>query len=101
MRPLNGQDRKQLRSMAQHLKPLVFVGKQGIIETVISGTDQALEAHELIKVRFIDHKDEKKVLIEELAQATNSECVGMIGHVGVLYRYQHKEDKRKIDIPTP
>jgi RNA-binding protein len=81
------------------MKPIVFVGKAGVTETVIRTTDEALEAHELIKVRFVDHKEEKRALVDELVTATHCECAGIIGHVAILFRYQHKKDKRQIDLP--
>ena len=99
MRPLTGQDRKYLRSLAQHLKPVIFVGKQGVTESLIEATDEALEDHELVKVRFVDHKTEKRELIDELAAAAKGECVGMIGHVAILFRYQHKKEERQIELP--
>ena len=96
MRPLKGSERKQLRKLAHHLEPVVFVGKSGVTDTVIEAADQALEAHELIKVKFIEFKREKKELTAEIERRTGSAVAGIVGHVVILYREQEDEEKRKI-----
>lgn len=96
MEPLTSSQRKSLRSQAHHLKPLVLVGKQGLTDTLVKSVDVNLDAHELIKVRFNEHKDEKKEIAAAIAERTESQLAGLIGHVAILYR-QHKEpEKRKI-----
>lgn len=90
--------RKRLRSLAHHLDPVVMIGKHGLTDTVISATNEALDAHELIKVRFLEHKDEKKALTEQLTEATRSELAGLVGHVAILYRQHEDPEKRKIDV---
>lgn len=97
---LSSSHRKFLRSRAHHLDALVIIGKQGLTDMLVRAASGALEAHELIKIRFNDFKDEKKELTEKLAFRTNSEVVGMIGHVAVLYRQHPEEDKRKIELPS-
>lgn len=99
MRALSGADRKYLRGLGQKLEPIVMVGKNGITDTLIDSTNKALTAHELVKVRFVDRKDEKRALIDELAAATESDVVGMIGHTALLYRQHEDEEKRKIFFP--
>jgi RNA-binding protein len=84
--------------MAHHLEPVVFVGKLGLTEAVIAATDRALEAHELIKVRFLEFKDEKRGLTQQLSSATRSEIAGIVGHVAILYREQPDPELRKIDL---
>ncbi len=99
MRILNGADRKFLRGLGQKLEPTVMVGKNGVTATVIDSTNKALTAHELVKVRVVERKDEKRSLIDELALGTRSEVVGMIGHTALLYRQHDDEDKRKVFFP--
>ena len=84
--------------MAHHLKPTVFIGKDGLSETVVDATREALNAHELIKVRFIEHKEEKKVIADQLAKRSESELVGVIGHLAIVYREHPDEGKRKIKL---
>lgn len=92
-------DRKHLRSLAHHLKPVAQVGKAGVTDGVIQSVDDALRTGELIKVRFLEHKDEKDPLSNDIARRTRSERVGLIGHVAILYRQHPDPEKRKIQLP--
>ena len=96
---LKGSDRKYLRGLAHHLKPLVQVGKQGLIENLITTVSQALDAHELIKVKFLDLKERKEDLSRELATRTKSELAGLVGNIAILYRQHSDAEKRKIRLP--
>lgn len=91
---MTSQQRKQLRSLAHHLDPVVMIGKQGLSPGIISATAKALDAHELIKVRFLEFKDEKHDLADRLAAATSSDLAGIIGHVAILYR-EHPDPERR------
>ena len=99
MEQLKGSQRKNLRSQAHHLKPLVIIGRNGINQQVIGSVDLALKDHELIKVKFGEFKDTKKEISAEIAQATKGEVVGIIGNIAILYRQHHEPEKRKIKIP--
>ena len=96
MRELKSSERKRLRALAHHIDPVVFVGKEGLTDTVIDAADTALEAHELIKVKFLEFKKEKKQLSTEIAHRTDSALVGLIGNIATFYREQKDEEKRKI-----
>jgi RNA-binding protein len=69
---------------------------------LFSSLDDALTAHELIKIKYIDFKEkEKKTEIAEIIENThNCEMVGMIGHTAIFYRQHPEEEKRKITAPT-
>ncbi|MBT4138560.1 MAG: ribosome assembly RNA-binding protein YhbY [Candidatus Latescibacteria bacterium] len=99
MKKLKGSDRKYLRSIAHELKPLVQVGKSGVTDGLIASLNEALDQHELVKVRFLEFKDEKKTLAVEIADRSKSEQVGMIGHIAIFYREQKDAEKRKIKLP--
>jgi RNA-binding protein len=98
MRKLTGQERKHLRKIAQKYEPVVYIGKAGLTDNVVEAADDAFNAHELIKVRFIDKKDEKDPIAQELQERTNSQIVGRIGHVVIMFRQNEDEDKRKIEL---
>ena len=83
---LKGSDRKHLRGLAHHLKPVVQVGRQGLIENLITTVSQALDAHELIKVKFVDFRQQKEELSLEIATRTKSELAGLVGNIAILYR---------------
>lgn len=88
--------RKSLKRQAHHLKPTVFVGKEGMSDTLVGAVNESIEAHELIKVRFVDCKDSKKEMSNQLAERSGSELVGTIGHLAILFRQNPDEAKRKI-----
>jgi RNA-binding protein len=98
MRGLTGSERARLRAMAHGLKPLVQVGREGVTETQIENIDRALEDHELIKVRFLGRKEEKRELSGEISERTGSELVGLIGNVAILYRESLDPSKRRIKL---
>jgi RNA-binding protein len=102
MVPLKGFQKKVLRGLAHDLKPVVQIGKEGLMEGVVRAVAEGLLRHELIKVRFNDfkQKDQKEEITAELASRTGSEPVGMIGHTVILYRPQADPEKRKISAPT-
>jgi RNA-binding protein len=97
---LMGSDRRYLRSIAHHLQPVVHIGKTGVSANVLAEIDRALERHELIKVRFLDFKEEKKTLAQTIAVDTHSEMVGVVGHISIFYRQHPDPDRRHIDIPS-
>ncbi len=99
MKLLKGSIRRFLRGRANRLDPVVMIGKKGLSEEVIQSIERALEDHELIKIRFLEFKEEKKSLCKEIEAHCRCECVGIIGHVGIFYRRHPEEDKRKIELP--
>ncbi len=93
---LTAGQRRQLKSLAHHLNPLVQVGQKGVTDALIDAIDKTLSDHELIKVRFMDFKDEKHELADEIALRTSADIVGIIGNVLTLYRESPDEEKRHI-----
>jgi len=98
---LKGYQKKYLKGLVHSMKPLVFVGQKGLSPTVTKAVDESLEKHELIKVKFIDFKEkgQKKEIIGVIEKETESELVGMIGHIAIFYRQQRDPEKRKIIVP--
>jgi RNA-binding protein len=97
---LIGSDRRYLRSIAHHLQPVVYVGKTGVTANVLAEIDRALEQHELIKIRFLDFKEDKHTLSQTIAADTHSEMVGMVGHIAMFYRQNPDPERRHIDMPS-
>lgn len=90
--------RKQLRGLAHKLEPLVRVGTQGLTEALVKATVAALDDHELIKVKFVDSKDEKDEISQSLAERAGACLAGRIGNIAILYREHPDPKKRKIEI---
>lgn len=95
---LTNQEKKQLKRLAHHLKPVVMVGKNGVSESLLGSVDDALESHELIKMKFVDNKSEKHQLSDEIAAQTDSSLVGVVGNVAILFRENPRPELRKIDL---
>ena len=101
MKKLEGFQKKYLRGLAHSLKPVVMIGQKDLTAEVLKSANQALERHELIKVKYhgFKEKEQKAELIERLEQETGSETVGVIGHTAIFYRQQSDPEKRKISLP--
>jgi len=99
--PLTGAQRKYLRGLAHKLNPAAFVGQKGLTPSLTDEINMALDAAELIKIKFNDHKEKevKTALIEEITAITQSHLAGMVGHVAILFRRQADPEKQKIKLP--
>ncbi len=86
MLELNGGQKRKLRSLAHHLEPVVMVGQKGFTGSLSKAVDRALSDHELIKIRFVDFKDEKRDLTDQIISSVNASLVGIIGNIAILYR---------------
>lgn len=82
---------RHLRSLAHHLKPIVWIGQKGISEAVLVELDQALEAHELIKVKTGAKCDRET--LDTLCEKGRAELVSSVGGKVCLYRRNHKNPK--------
>lgn len=100
MREASSAQRKELRKLAHHLEPLVWVGKEGLSDDVVAAAVDALDAHELIKVKLLALKDERKAVARELADRADCVLAGVIGHVVILYREHPDEEKRKVKLAS-
>jgi len=94
---LTSKQRAQLRGLANSLETILQIGKDGIGENLVKQADGALEARELIKGRVLDNNIEydARRAAEELAAATRSQVVQVIGTKFVLYRETHSKPKEK------
>lgn len=84
---LSNAQKRYLRGLAHDLKPVVMVGAKGVGPALLAELDQALELHELVKVRIAaGDRDERDAMIEALVEPSEANLVARIGHVAVLYR---------------
>ena len=93
---LTSKQRAQLRGLANGIDTILQIGKDGIGENLVKQADGALEARELIKGKVLENNLEydARTAAEELAKATRSEVVQVIGTKFILYRQSHKKDKK-------
>lgn len=91
---LTEKHKKQLRRLGHSLKPVVIIADQGLKETIIQATDEALDAHELIKIRFRSgDREERKHMLASLAEQTASSIIAQIGFTALMFRRNKKKQK--------
>ena len=83
---LTSKQKKQLKAKAQGLKSLIQIGRNGATPAAIANIDRALEEHQLIKVKFNDHKSQKAELSQLIASETRSTIIDIIGNTLILHR---------------
>ena len=85
---LTGKQRAQLRGLANGIETILRIGKGGVTESVIQQARNALKAREIIKCRVLknDLSDTARSAADDLAAATDSAVVQVIGTRFVLYR---------------
>ncbi|HWU78216.1 MAG TPA: ribosome assembly RNA-binding protein YhbY [Rhodanobacter sp.] len=89
---------RYLRSLAHDLSAVILLGNKGASEAVVKELNQALDIHELVKVKLSGgDKDERQAQIEVLREGTQAEKIHQIGHVVVLFR--RNADEPKIALP--
>ena len=94
---LTTKQRQFLKGLAHHLSPAVMLGGNGLTEGVLAEIDNALNHHELIKVKIAGaDREVKQLIIDAIVRETNAVNVQTIGHVLVLYR---QSDDKKITLP--
>ncbi len=91
--------RNHLRKLANPLKPTVLLGKQGLTPEIVAKAERELDAHELIKVRLLEFKDQKETLAQTFVTETGAALVSLIGNVITLYRQQADPERRQIRLP--
>ncbi len=93
---LTSKQRAKLRGIASTEDTIFQLGKGGITENFIKSVNDALEARELIKFRVLESAlVHPKEIAGEVAEATNSIVVTVIGSKVVLYR---KGENNKYEI---
>ena len=93
---LTSKQRKNLEKIAHDLQPVVIVGGAGVTDGLVSMVENSLAAHELIKVKFNEYKDEIRELTADLCEKTDATLVRIIGFTAILFREAEEEEDRKI-----
>lgn len=97
---LRGVDRRHLRRLAHALQPVVRVGDAGVTGGVVAALDEALSHHELVKVKVVAPREERRRIADELAAGTGSVVAGTVGQVAILFRESPDEERRRIELPS-
>lgn len=95
---LTSSQTRYLRGLAHPLKPVLLLGGKGVTAGVLQELEQALDDHELIKVRLTgDDRAARAAELTKLVESSQAEAVQTIGHIAVLYR--RNSEKPQIALP--
>ena len=94
---MTSKQRATLKGLAMTMDPVLQIGKSTLTPEICAAAEEAIEARELIKISVLNNCiDDPKVMAQELAEATQSEVVQVIGKKIVLYRQARKPENRRI-----
>ncbi|MED5534672.1 MAG: YhbY family RNA-binding protein [Pseudomonadota bacterium] len=89
--PLSQTQCKHLRRLSHSLKPVVSVGGSGLTDNLLAELENALNHHELIKVRVrVGDRDRRDALLDDLINQSKATLLQRIGNVALLYREAEK-----------
>jgi len=96
--PLSPSQIRYLRGLAHPLKPVLLLGGRGVTAGVLKELEQALDDHEMIKVRLSGgDRVARATDLAKLVESSHAEAVQTIGHIAVLYR--RNDEKQQIALP--
>ncbi len=98
---LTGKQKKYLRGLGHHMVHSVIVGREGMTDNLIKSCDDAILAHELIKVKLGQNCPlEKREAARQLAEKTEAFLVQLIGKTILLYKPNPNRNRdEKIQLP--
>lgn len=97
---LTGKQRSYLKGLANPLKPVIQIGKEGITPALIDQVAETIAKRELVKVSVLESCDiEINEAASTVAGRTQSEFVQAIGRKFVIYKRNNKNPV--IELPKP
>lgn len=84
---MNNTLKRTLKAQAHHLSPVILMGNKGLTDHLITATDEALTAHELIKIKLVgEQKSDRLATAQTLCAATHADIIQIVGHIATIYR---------------
>lgn len=94
---LTSKNRAYLRGLANTMQAVTQIGKGGVTPELCRAVEDALEAHELIKLGVLENAAlTTREAADAVAEGTGADVVSVIGRKIVLFRVSSKEENRKI-----
>ncbi|SCH35405.1 MULTISPECIES: YhbY family RNA-binding protein [unclassified Romboutsia] len=91
---LKGKQRAYLRSIANTLKPITQIGKEGVTESFLDQLDAMLDSREIVKVTILETAGlDAKETANAICNALRAEFVQAIGFKFTIYRRNNEEPK--------
>lgn len=95
---LNKEQKNFLLPLAHNLKTIIWIGQKGLTENVMQEINNALDHHELVKLKIrVGERSLREQTAEEICKATKAETVQKTGNTIVLFRRNPKQPK--INLP--
>lgn len=89
---LRGKDKRELRALGHHLRPVVQIGQQGLSPAVVRAAAEALHRHELIKVKLLESAPlDRHEAARSLAEQCDAELVQVLGRTLLLFKERGEE----------
>lgn len=86
--------RRKLRAAGHHLSPVVQVGKDGVTEAVLRQLEDALLAHELVKVKVgTESPDDRFEVADLLGAEEGVQVAQVLGRTVLVYRRHPKKPR--------
>lgn len=95
---LTSKQRAYLRSEAQELSSIVMVGKDGLTPSVVNALKEAVDHHELVKVKFQSFKEDTKEISFALAEKAGCDLIATTGFTAVFFKQKEKKEERRYNI---
>ncbi|GMR08307.1 MAG: ribosome assembly RNA-binding protein YhbY [Gammaproteobacteria bacterium] len=79
--------KKKLRGLSHHLKPVVMLGNAGLTEGVMNELINSLEHHELIKVRIsAEDRQSRDTAIKSMCDQSGATLIQRVGNIVTLFK---------------
>ncbi len=86
--------RKTLRAAGHHLQPIVQVGNQGLTERVLAQLSEALDHHELVKVKVgTESPEDRFEVADRIREEGKAQVAQVLGRTILAYRKHPKKPK--------
>jgi RNA-binding protein len=95
---LSSAQKRHLRALGHHLKPVVRVGQHGLRESVLQEIELALDSHELVKIKIVADRDSRHAMGAEIIDRTGAEAIHSIGQMILIFR--RNPEKPKVPLPS-
>lgn len=91
---LKGKQRSYLKSLANNMRPITQIGKEGLTEEFLTQLDDMLRARELVKVSILDTAGlDAKEAAHAVCEYLRAEYVQSIGSKFTIYRKNRENPK--------
>ncbi len=83
---LSQKDKKRFRAIGHHLSPVVTIAGKGLSESVSAELSRAIADHELIKIKIIADREERKETLALIEKEQGVTIIQSIGKIALIYR---------------